>query len=33
MVAPGSADSYRTVWTLQAGKNIFCRLDLTIVVK
>jgi len=33
MVAPGSADSYRTVWTLQSGKNIFCRLDLTIVVK
>ncbi|HTP00790.1 MAG TPA: NBR1-Ig-like domain-containing protein [Anaerolineales bacterium] len=33
MVAPSSADTYRTVWTLEAGKDPFCRLDVTIVVK
>ncbi len=33
MVAPGSADTYKTVWTLEGGKDTFCRLDLTIVVK
>jgi hypothetical protein len=33
MEAPGSADTYRTVWTLESGKATFCRLDLTIIVK
>lgn len=33
MVAPGSADTYKTVWALESGKNTFCRLDLTIKVK
>jgi hypothetical protein len=33
MVAPGSPDTYKTVWMLESGKNTFCRLDITIVVK
>lgn len=33
MQAPSSADTYKTVWTLESGKDVFCRLDLTIVVK
>ena len=33
MQAPKSADTYKTVWTLESGKDVFCRLDLTIVVK
>jgi hypothetical protein len=33
MVAPGSAGSYKTVWTLQQGKDAFCRLNINIVVK
>ncbi len=33
MVAPGPADTYKTVWTLESGKNAFCRLSLSIKVK
>ncbi len=33
MQAPSQPDTYKTVWTLESGKNTFCRLDLTIVVK
>ncbi len=33
MVAPNAANTYKTVWTLQQGKNSFCRLTLSIVVK
>ena len=33
MSAPGSADTYKTVWTLENGKDAFCRLTLTIKVK
>jgi hypothetical protein len=33
MTAPGAADTYKTVWTLQSGKNAFCRLTVSIKVK
>ena len=33
MVAPSSTNNYKTVWTLQQGKNGFCRLTINIVVK
>ncbi len=33
MVAPSGADTYKTAWTLEQGKNSFCRLTITIVVK
>jgi Ig-like domain-containing protein len=33
MQAPNSADTYKTVWTLHNGKNTFCRVTLSIVVK
>ena len=33
MVAPSSANKYKTVWTLEQGKNSFCKLNISIVVK
>lgn len=33
MVAPSSTNKYKTVWTLQRGKDPFCRLTINIVVK
>ncbi len=33
MVAPKNSGSFRTVWTLQRGKNDFCHVDVRIVVK
>ena len=33
MTAPKSAGSYKTIWGLRAGKEIFCRLTVSIVVK
>ncbi len=33
MQAPSSPDTYKTVWTLRNGKDLFCRVDLTIVVQ
>jgi hypothetical protein len=33
MVAPSSTNKYKTVWTLERGKDAFCRLTINIVVK
>ncbi len=33
MTAPGSANTYKTVWTLEQGKTAFCKVTLSIVVK
>lgn len=33
MQAPNSPDSYKTVWTLRSGKDTFCRLSISIIVK
>jgi hypothetical protein len=33
MVAPKEDGNYRTVWALRRGKDSFCRVSLTIVVR
>ncbi len=33
MQAPSAPDTYKTVWTLKSGKDVFCRLNISIVVK
>ncbi len=33
MTAPSTPGKYKTVWTLQQGKNAFCKLSLNIIVK
>jgi hypothetical protein len=33
MEAPKNAGTYTTTWTLNAGRNSFCRVNLTIIVR